>query len=578
MRVMLPALRIVVSSALAAIAAAMDVPPGLVALPAGVDEPESWGGTAVVIGADGTALTLAEALPHDAKIGDKTTVVIPGGGRRLAEIVREGDKTTAVLLRIDGWPAERAPVAIGDSAAAAVGAEAWTAGNSGGAIEQDGLASLSRGVISGAYEIPADAPPTRGRMGRMLSAYRGAVLETDAGVNDGSQGGALLDATGKLIALVSLGQARERRLGTAIPMHLITADLKLMQPAAPSSAGEPLAFARSAEQARGCLALVRFERPEGLGNPADWTPRPPKTVAEAPRSQRDQLQRWWDLYYNQQQILYTDQPAPAIVVDAAAGLLVTAAGNLHGGAQHGLILLEGRTQPCELVAVNKPLDLALLRADGALPFEDARFGPRPAAGDEVALLAPVRSGARPSWTMTHGVISAATRHLSQSAQTWLQISARANYGSLGGAVIDAQGRVVGMAAMLTPESDWLINSGVAMALDGQAIQRALPPLKDGIGTAQLPTLGMGVTLSPRPSDGKPKIVGIVPGTGAEAAGLKAGDLLERVDGVSATSQPAVARALLKHKAGDRVTVEYTRDGKAGSCEVELSEFRTDGKK
>ncbi len=579
--------------AIVASAGALEAPPGIVAMPAPESVQETWGGSAVVISADGTAITLAEALPGDPaakggepKIGDHVTVVIEGGRRRSAEIIRRGAATTAVLLKIDAWPADIAPVPLGDSRALAIGSRAWTAGNACGAIEQDGASAISRGVVSGLYDIPTDAPPVRGRMGRVLSAYRGPVLEIDAGVNDGSQGGALLDARGRCIALVSLGQARDRRLGTAIPMHLIAADLQLPFEQSPPMtspdvrAGDDAALGEKAAGAARSMALVYFERPEGLGNPEN-VPRPPRAVADAPLSERDRLQRWWDLYYNQQQVFYTDQPAPAIVVDAKAGLLITAAGNLHGGAKRGRVLLGAdRSITCEVLAVNKPLDIALLKAASALPCEDAPFAPRPEVSDAVALVAPLRPGSDPraSFTMTRGVISATGRHLMQSVHTWLQIDARANYASLGGAAVDASGRIVGMAVLLAPQGEWLINSGVAMVLDAAAIAHALVPLKEGIGTAELPTLGMGVNLNPRPIDGRPRLEGVIAGTGAEAAGLKAGDVLQRVDGTPATSVAAVARALLKHRAGDKVTVEYERDGKPLSTDVELSEFRRDREK
>lgn len=569
---------IAVAALFAAAAPAMEIPAGIAAFPLGKGSGErlsgtageDWGGSAVVIDADGTALTLAEALPPGWETAESITVVVPGGTRREARVVARGATTTAVLLRITGWPASAAPVPLADSRAIVLGGETWTAGNAGGAVEQDGVAALSRGVVSGLYDIPADAPALRGRLGRALSSYRGPVLEVDAAINDGSQGGALLDSDGRLIGLVSLGQARERRLGTAVPLHLVAADLGLTSMAPPTTAGAADGLIAAARAAADCLTLVRFERPNGLDNPK-VVPRPPRTVAEAPLYERERVQRWWDQYHHQQQVFRTDQPSPAIVVDAAAGLLVTSAQNLHGGATHGLVLAPSGAIACEVLAVNQPLDLALLRAVSPLPMPSANFGPRPRAGEEIALVAPLRAGDRQTVTMTRGVVSATGRKLSQHLHSWLQIGARANYGSLGGALVDSAGRVVGMSTLLSPEGSWLINSGVAMALDAPAIERALGQLKAGIGTAEAPTLGLGVSIG-ESAGGKPRLERVIAGTGAEEAGLRIGDELVRVDGFPATSRAAVARALLKRQAGDRVVVEYVRDGKPGKVEVELREF------
>jgi len=571
---------LLIAAAGAAPLAAMDMHGGVVALPVGDDELESCGGTAVVIAADGTAVTLIEALPGAYKDPADTSpllVTLPGGAQRWAHIIKRGTTTTAVALHIDGYPASCGVVTVGDATVPVIGCVVWTVGNTTGAIADDGQAALSRGTISGVYDLPVDAPVVRGRMGRILSDYRGPLYETDAGINDGNQGGALLDAHGHLVALVSLGQARERRLGTAVPISLVLDDLGLKPARIASVVSVVDTLATVAQKAASCLALIRFERVAGLGNP-QGVPRPPRTVAETPKYDRDQVTAWWDMYYAQSQVLYTDQPAAAIVIDAKAGLLITAAGNLHGGAKHGLVIGNGPSVPCEVVAVNEPLDLALLRTQGALPQSSAVFTTQPVhTGQEVELVAPLRIDDTVQVAMTRGVISAVGRRLKQTAHAWLQISARANYSSLGSAVVDDSGRIVGMSALLSPQGDWLINSGVSMALDGSEIANALGKLKAGITTERLPVLGMGVTLNEELSNGRLVITGVIPGTGAAAAGLRAKDVLQKVDGVPATSQAAIARALLKHQAGDKVPVEYLRkdpgnDDKPGVCQVELTEF------
>lgn len=131
---------------------ALDAPTGVVALPADQAEEVPCGGAAVVLGADGLAITLAEALPGSAvkaADGHELTVVLSGGLRRTATIVKRGTTTTAVALRINGLPATIAPLRLGDSAVAKVGDSAWTAGNAFGALEEDGAAAISRGIVSG---------------------------------------------------------------------------------------------------------------------------------------------------------------------------------------------------------------------------------------------------------------------------------------------------------------------------------------------------------------------------------------------------------------------------------------------
>lgn len=583
-RLPLPAVLLVLVGAFSALAA-LDVPSGVVGLPAGEQEQVPCGGAAAVISADGLAITLEEALPGrggaGAGPGQRITVVLPGGRRREAEIVRRGTVTGAVLLRIINLPDDIRPLMLADSTRLRAGDTVWTAGNAFGALELDGAAALSQGIISGIDEIAADAPPVRGRGGRALSTYRGPVLEIDAAVNDGNQGGPLLDDAGKLIGLVSLGSARGRRLGTAVPIHLVARDLGLDAPmeSPTTSEGVGRALVRAAESAARGIALVYFERPEGLGNP-DAVPRPTRPAAEAPAFEREQLQRWWDTYYHQQQMFYTDQPVPALVVDAGAGLLLTAGTNLHGDAERGVVLLnDGSTVPCAVIAHHLPLDLALLRADKplAMPALALSSAPQLANGQPIAVVGRHRRDG--GFTLTTGVVSATARRRAQNEYTFAQTDALANYGSLGGAVVDAAGAVVGMVVMLGPNGrslPWAINSGVALFVDSTTLLRVLPELTAGNSVKRAPVIGMGVGLSHRPGI-KPLVISVAPGTGAEAAGIQRGDVLLEVDGFDAVNHQAISRALLKHRQGDKVPVKIQRGMEIIELQIEIRSFADEEK-
>jgi len=66
------------------------------------------------------------------------------------------------------------------------------------------------------------------------------------------------------------------------------------------------------------------------------------------------------------------------------------------------------------------------------------------------------------------------------------------------------------------------------------------------------------------------ISSVVPGKGAEAAGLQAGDVVIKVDGKTVTGGVTLRGALDNHKPGDQVTVVYLRDGKTIQTNVALS--------
>jgi len=563
----------------ACLSSALDAPSGVIALPADRAEQVPCGGAAVVLGSDGLAVTLAEALPTSAaKAADgfQFTVVLPGGLRRTATIVKHGTITTAVVLRIADLPKGITPLRLGDSGVAKVGDITWTAGNAFGALEEDGAAAISRGIVSGRYAIPADSPAVRGRGGRVLSEYRGEVLEIDAAVNDGNQGGAALDNAGNLIGLVSLGSARQRRLGTVVPIHLITKDLALDLPVVRSAVatdGRTQALVHAAATVAPGLALVYLERTKGLGNPQS-VPRPPRLVDEVEKHERERLQRWWDAYYHQQQMFYTDQAVTALVIDAKNGLLLTTASNLHGDSDRGEVLLPSGSIPFTVLATHLPLDLAVLKAERALPVAEATLAASPqlAVGQGVAVVG--RHTGDNGFTCTTGVVSTTTRRTHQNDAVFAQTDAMANYGSLGGAVVDSLGAVVGMMVLLGPDGDdwpWAINSGVALFVDSATITRALPRLKDGTSTKRAPIVGLGVQMK-YVAGNRPIITGVTKGTGAEEAGVMSGDVLLKVDGFDAGSHMGVTRALVRHRAGDLVPVTLERDGKELTLQVEIRAF------
>ncbi len=497
------------------------------------------GGTAVVVG-PGLAVTLTEALPTGE---GPWRLQRFGGGTVEGRLVRRGASGIAVLE----VPADLPALAMAPREPA-LGATVWTVGNAAGAIALDGRPARSRGVVSGSYILPGG--PVRGRGGQVISTWQGPVWEVDAAINDGLQGGAVVDDTGHLVALVTLAVARERRLGCVVPWRVVAAELGRPGPTPATPTAQPP-----------WLATVAFQRPQA---PPANLPRPERTVDQVPPYERDRLQQQWDLYWHSQQVGRTDQPVPALVLNAKSGLLLTAAGNLHGGAVGGIVTrADGQQMPVTVRAVDLPLDLALLQGPG---WEGPAFTGRAAPltlGDPVAVLGT-------AGTRTVGVVSAVDRRLAQSDVGFLQVDARANFGSLGGVVTDANGAVAGLIVHLGPEQPWLINSGVTLAVDGPTIAAALPALVAGKSRDRLPVLGLGVQLQEE-ADGL-NIVAVVPGTGAADAGLLPGDVLAQVAGRPATSRAAVARALVKVTPGTAVPVVIQRGRSTFTVAVVVRSF------
>lgn len=554
--------RILPLLAWSALGTALETPSGVLAILSGNDDEP--GGSAVLIDKNGLSLSLIEALPEGR---DSVQVVLSGGRRRSAQVLARDQRSSAVLLRIADLPADVQPLALADSRRLQVLDRVWTAGNATDSIILDGAASISHGVISGLYELPDGEPAVRGRGGRVLATWHGPAIETDAAINDGNQGGALLDEAGRLLGLTSRAQSRERRLPLCVPLARILDGLDL-PPAGTAPTTTDDGWRRIAASVTPSIGLVYLQRLRGPGNP-DGVARPPRILAEAAASERERLSAWWEHYWHQQQVFYTDQPVCALSL--GDDLLLTSASNLHGGAENGRLLLPTGAIACTVIGRDLPLDLALLRCERPHDLPPAPLATTPPElGAEVVLLGRHRIGG--SWTASLGTISATERRRAQSRMSLLQTDALANYGSLGGALVGADGQIAGICVLLGPsdERPWLINSGIAMAVDAGRIRAALPAMRAGKTTERPPILGLGVVL--RPLNGKLVIASVSPGTGAADAGLQTGDLLVSVADASATSPDAIARVLLKRQPGERVPVVILRAGAEQTVQVELREF------
>lgn len=551
----------------------LDVPPGVVAVLPGSDRPSEECGAAVLIDAQGTALTLDEVVGEDRT---QVVVVLPGGQRRPATVEQRAQTVKAVRLRIAWQPGDPIrPLVCARSDRLQVGVPVWTVGNAFGGLVSDGLAHCSRGVVSGLYAISEAETGQRGRGGQLLSRYFGPVIETDAAINDGDQGAALVDSAGQLLGLTSLGVAPQRRLGTAVPLAQILAGLGL--PAAtrdPHPGDDPaaVALAQAATAVANGLVLIYVERPAGPGNPPGLVQPPPIDPA-LPEYLKKRQQHAWEGYYHHRQMLYTDQPVCGLVIDPAGGLILTALSNLHGRGgpmRTGRVLLGGGTQvPCELLASDQQLDLALLKAAKPLDLPAVPLAADPGlrCGDRVAVVG--RHGLDMPATMTTGIVSAVDRRTAQVEHPLHQTDAAVNYGSLGGAVVDVAGACVGLVVMLGPRPDdwpWLLNSGVGIFVDSATIQAVLPELRQGKVRPAGRILGLGIVVGPNL-----QVQSVQPGTGA-AGVLQVGDRLLTIDGQPLHDHDDLSRRLIRHRVGDSVELTVQRQQEEVKLRVPLTVF------
>ncbi|MFI7608639.1 S1C family serine protease [Micromonospora sp. NPDC049366] len=249
-----------------------------------------------------------------------------------------------------------------------------------------------------------------------------------------------------------------------------------------------------------------------------------------------------------------------------------------GTGKASVIFNDGTSAPATLVGQDPESDIAVIKVDrtGLRPVE---FGDSDAlaVGDPVLAIGSPLSLAN---TVTAGIVSALDRTMQAGEPggpvryyAAIQTDAAVNHGNSGGPLVDGAGRVVGVNSTiksLVSEGQEAGNIGLAFAIP---INQAKRVTQDIIGTgkarrtvigAQVGGPGAGV------AGGGVRLAAVEPSGPAADAGLRAGDVILRLNG-RPMSEPSDLIALVRKFApGSVVTVEYRRGSSRQNASVTLA--------
>jgi S1-C subfamily serine protease len=238
-----------------------------------------------------------------------------------------------------------------------------------------------------------------------------------------------------------------------------------------------------------------------------------------------------------------------------------------------VVLADGSRHEAKKVAHHEPLGVALLKIDAQdLPWYDvAGNSISPQLGDAIGLLGHLPGGT-PAYTLNAGIISAPSRNRGYQFQT----DALLNYGNSGGPLFDRGGNFLGLAAapiqpdtilgrLVSPQQLMMWtrapNSGVGMAARADRIRDVLDALKSGKSFDRIPGPFLGVQADESKAFADNVVIGGVgPGSPAEKAGLKRGDVLLEMDGAEVNSWNELTERIASCKAGQVVEIRVQRKG------------------
>src|SRR5438309_9860434 len=257
-----------------------------------------------------------------------------------------------------------------------------------------------------------------------------------------------------------------------------------------------------------------------------------------------------------------------IIVDKK-GFILT---NNHVIEQATKIQVQLNTEPtlytAKVIGVDKETDLAVVKIEANRELPVVRLGNSSGVhvGDWVlAIGSPFGLQA----TVTAGIISAKDRGgIGQQFQRFLQTDAAINPGNSGGPLVDLSGQVIGVnTAIITGSRGYegvgfALPSTVAINVYNQLISSGRVT-RGSIGVSfQEETGTNSITLKAYGAQHGVAIMSVEPGSPAEKAGLKGGDIITSVNGQPVKTGNDRVNPIATAPIGSKVKLNYVRDGQA----------------
>ncbi|MCG1021133.1 S1C family serine protease [Sutcliffiella horikoshii] len=268
---------------------------------------------------------------------------------------------------------------------------------------------------------------------------------------------------------------------------------------------------------------------------------------------------------------------------------------IEGASQVELSLIDGTRVPAEVLGEDPLTDLAVLSMTDEMVTKVADFGD----SDSVRTGEPVIAIGNPlglqfSGSVTQGIISGTDRSIPvdvnrDGTPDWhsdvMQTDAAINPGNSGGALINIQGKVIGINSMKIAQS---AVEGIGLAIP---VNSAIPIINDleQYGQVKRPYFGVSIgslsdvssyhwqqTLKlPKEVSAGVYITGVTPGSPAAKAGLQEYDVIVDLDGEQVRDVIELRKHLYNEKqVGDDMTVTFYRGKDQNSTTVNLTEDTT----
>ena len=271
------------------------------------------------------------------------------------------------------------------------------------------------------------------------------------------------------------------------------------------------------------------------------------------------------------------------VIVSADGYIVTNYHVIANAKQVTVTYNDRLTASAKIVAKDLSTDIAVLKVDDInLPYMEFGNSDDVKVGQWVLAIGyPLTLDA----TVTAGIVSAKSRAIginkaksSSAIESFIQTDAAVNPGNSGGALVNTKGQLIGInSAITSPTGSY---AGYSYAIPSNIVKKVVRDLIK-YGSLQRAFIGIEYPeagfLTPEKvrqigldkNDGV-YIAGVRANGGASKAGIKAGDVIVEINGISVHSETQLQEQVARYQPGDNVSISYVRNGETRHTTVELT--------